>query len=165
MVRGLVAVILLVLPPAPGADRGKKAADKEAVLEAARAAREASRTYDVARIDQLLAEDFLAIDPAGSLRNKTEYLEMIRSIPPELKQANAELQVSQQDVRVRQYGNVAVITELRKVMSGPDSSEARYTQVWVKDKGAWRLSTMHASRTADPSEVRSAGLPAPAIPR
>lgn len=86
---------LSVLVAAAGLAAAAKPADEEAILAAAREAREASRTYDVAKLEPILADDFPAIDSSG------------------------QLQVTAREVRVRQYGNVAVVTELRDVKGAP----------------------------------------------
>jgi ketosteroid isomerase-like protein len=148
IVRLLLATTIVSLPVL--AQTAAPATDEEAILQAAREAREASRTYDISKLDELLAADFLAIDPAGQLRSKTEFIEMVRNLPPELKAANAQLKVAQRDVRLRQYGNVAVLTEVREVEESPKPSKARYTQVWVKEGGRWRLSTFQVTYVASP---------------
>jgi ketosteroid isomerase-like protein len=124
------------------------AGDEQAILEAAAQAREASRTFDVDKLEPLLAPDFLAIDPSGEMRDKSAFLEMIRAVPPELRAANAALKVAQTDLRVRQYGDVAVLTERRDVHHPTEPSAARYTQVWVRHQGRWRLTTFQVTRVA-----------------
>jgi ketosteroid isomerase-like protein len=136
-----------------GAPELEVAADDErAILEAAAEAREASRTFDVDRLEPLLAADFLAIDPSGEIRDKGAFLGMLRAVPPELRAANAALRVARRDVRLRQYGDVAVVTERRDAGTPPERSAARYTQVWVKQAGRWHLSTFQVTRIAAPEQ-------------
>jgi len=144
----LIAASALIAVLAIRADPQNNPKDEKAVLQVAGEAREASRTHDLIKIQQMLTEDFLAIDPSGRLRNKAEFIDMMRNMSPELVVANAELQVSVQEVRVRQYGNAAVLTELRTVKSVPEPSQARYAQVWVKEQGSWRLCNLQVTRIA-----------------
>lgn len=140
--------LTLLLPLALAAQNADP--DEQAVLQAARHARDVSRAGDAAQLQPLLTDDFLAIDPTGQVRGKTEFLDMVRSLSPEMRAASAELQVAEQEVRVRQYGPVAVLTELRVVSSAPEAAPARYTQVWIKHQDAWRLQTVQVTLVTRP---------------
>jgi ketosteroid isomerase-like protein len=155
--RTLIGGALLLVPGDSQTRNG--AADEQDIRQAASEAREASRTYDLLKLERILTDDFLSIDPSGELRDKAGFVQMIRSIPAELKAANAELKVAQRDVRIRLYGDVAVVTEIRGVEGIPEPSEARYTQIWVKHDGQWRLTTVHVTRVAAPEKSQPAARP------
>jgi len=93
---------------------------------------------DVESLDRILGDDFLLIDVmTGSEVKKPDLLAVLRS--GQLKFEAIEPVESQ----VRLYGITAVITG-RTQMSGrfgetPFTASSRYTHVFVKDQGQWRL--------------------------
>jgi ketosteroid isomerase-like protein len=106
---------------------------------------------DTGTIGPLLAEDYMAISPSGTLQNKEESLASIRSGSAHF----TSLEIS--DRKVRFYGDTAVVTSLADVhATTPDGSVAgayRYTRVYVRDaQGAWKIVSFEASRITDPAE-------------
>jgi hypothetical protein len=100
----LIAASALIAVLAISADPQNNPKDEKAVIQVAGEAREASRTHDLMKIQQMLTEDFLAIDPSGRLRNKAEFIDMMRNMSPELVVANAELPAN----RAAKYSTVLV---------------------------------------------------------
>jgi ketosteroid isomerase-like protein len=102
---------------------------------------------NVAALDQVLADDFILIDVmSGSEVPKSVLLDLIGS--GQLKFAAIELVES----RVRLYGEAAVING-RTQMSGrfagePFSASSRYTHVYIKQQGDWRLVAAQGTQIA-----------------
>ncbi len=92
---------------------------------------------DVAYIEHTLADDFLAIGPRGYMLNKEDWLARYRS--GDLKNDSLSLD----DVRVRVYGDAAVVTgiELQKgtYKNQPIPAQLRTSLVWVRQGEVWRL--------------------------
>jgi uncharacterized protein (TIGR02246 family) len=98
---------------------------------------------DAAALDRLYADDFIGIGPSGTVRTKPQVLSDFTS--GELKFQS----ITTDDVRVRVYGNTAVETG-RSTMVGNDKGKTvprdnRFTRVWVKQRGNWRLVANHYS--------------------
>jgi uncharacterized protein (TIGR02246 family) len=98
---------------------------------------------DALALDRLYAADFLGVGPSGTVRTKTQVIADFTS--GELKFQN----ITTDEVQVRVYGNTAVETGL-STMTGQDKGKSvprdtRFTRVWVKQEGQWRLVANHYS--------------------
>jgi conserved hypothetical protein len=94
-------------------------------------------------LNRIYADDFIGIGPSGTVRTKAQVISDFTS-------ADLKFQsITTDDVRVRVYGNTAVETG-RSTMIGQDKGKAvprdnRFTRVWVKQDGRWRLVANHYS--------------------
>ena len=98
---------------------------------------------DAAALNRLYADDFIGIGPSGAVRTKPQVLSDFTS--GDLKFQS----IITDDVRVRVYGDTAVETG-RSTMIGQDKGKTvprdnRFTRVWVKQAGRWRLVANHYS--------------------
>jgi uncharacterized protein (TIGR02246 family) len=98
---------------------------------------------DAAALDRIYADDFIGIGPSGTVRAKPQVLSDFTS--GDLKFTS----ITTDEVQVRVYGNTAVETGL-STMDGHDKGKAvprdnRFTRVWVKQQGRWRLVANHYS--------------------
>ena len=98
---------------------------------------------DAAALTRIYADDFIGIGPSGTVRTKPQVISDFTS--RELKFQS----ITTDDVRVRVYGNTAVETG-RSTMIGQDNGKAvprenRFTRVWIKQVGRWRLVANHYS--------------------
>ena len=98
---------------------------------------------DAVALDRIYADDFIGIGPSGALRTKAQVLADFTS--GELKFQS----IITDDVQVRVYGNTAVETG-RSTMIGQDKGttvprDNRFTRVWIKQHGRWRLVSNHYS--------------------
>jgi ketosteroid isomerase-like protein len=108
---------------------------------------------DTAAMSSLLADDFIAITPAGTLQTKDEALANLRSGRTHV----TTLEVS--DRKVRFYGTTAVVTSTADVEGttpeGNLSGSYRYTRVYARDQqGAWKIVSFEANRILEPGERR-----------
>jgi ketosteroid isomerase-like protein len=98
---------------------------------------------DRVALDRIYADDFIGVGPSGTVRTKAQVISDFTS--SELKFQS----ITTDDVQVRIYGNTAVETG-RSTMNGQDRGKAvprdnRFTRVWVKKQGHWRLVSNHYS--------------------
>lgn len=103
---------------------------------------------DAAALDRIYADDFIGIGPSGTLRTKKEVLSDFTSGSLKFQSITTD------DVRIRVYGNAAVETGL-STMKGQDAGKAvpeenRFTRVWIKEGGRWRLVSNHYSNLVKP---------------
>src|SRR5215470_2380960 len=100
---------------------------------------------DAEALERIYADDFIGVGPSGTVRTKPQVISDFTS--GDLKFES----ITTDDVRVRVYGNSAVETG-RSTMSGQDKGnavphETRFTRVWVKQHGRWRLVANYYSST------------------
>jgi ketosteroid isomerase-like protein len=91
---------------------------------------------DADALDRLLADDWIIVDPDGSIIDKARFLGVIRS------GALSHDSMESTDLRVRLYGNTAVVTGLTtskgKFMGQEFTSCERATDIFVKQTGRWQ---------------------------
>ena len=98
---------------------------------------------DAVALDRIYADDFIGVGPSGTVRTKPQVIADFTS-------GNLKFQsISTDEVQVRVYENAAVETGL-STMVGQDKGKAvprdtRFTRVWVKQQGRWRLVANHYS--------------------
>jgi ketosteroid isomerase-like protein len=158
----LAAVLALSIPaPAkqqpglqhPGMPRGQKHESRHEIDQLEEAWRQAVLKGNSAQMAGLLADDYLAITPSGTLQTRDQALANMREGTLRL----TTLEVS--DRKVRFYGTTALVTSLAEVEGttgdGPISGSFRYTRVYVRNPaGAWKVVSFEASRIREPGESR-----------
>ena len=102
---------------------------------------------DMEALDRLFADDFVITSGDGRLRDKAAEMADLKP--------TADLKTyffNVEDVRVRVYGDAAVVTghaKWRINYQGRDiDNERRYTSMFVKQKGAWRMVAQQVGRIA-----------------
>jgi ketosteroid isomerase-like protein len=106
---------------------------------------------NIATMDRLLAEDYLAITSSGLVQTKEETLANLKSGRVHMGSLNVS------DRKVRFYGRTAVVTSLAEVnATTPDgniSGNYRYTRVYARDaSGNWKIVSFEASKIREPFE-------------
>jgi ketosteroid isomerase-like protein len=107
---------------------------------------------DAAALEALFTDDLVHIHSTGNVMNKAELLHYVLRVLQFLS-------VTRSDLKVRQYGDVAVMTgRMKNSMQRADKPEviwadAWVTQVWARTPGGWRQSSFHACRAAEPTSV------------
>ena len=107
--------------------------------------RDAVMKADTAAMDKLLADDYMAILPNGTLQSKEQTLASLRSGATHFSVFKIF------DRKVRFYGTTALVTSRADVVGtsagGMLSGSFRYTRVYVRDKqGAWKIVSFEANR-------------------
>jgi len=135
----VAVVTLLGLGPTPGS------AGSEAVIANERAWSDAFIRHDLEALSLLLADDFVGIDGRGVVSDKAAELEEAK--PPSRANAGAIL-VSEQlsDIRVRVYGDTAVLTAINTAQFSDSTIRYRRTTVWVRRGDRWQCVSFHGSR-------------------
>ena len=98
---------------------------------------------DAAALDRIYADDFIGIGPSGTVRTKPQVISDFISHDLQFQSITTD------EVQVRVYENTAVETGL-STMVGQDKGKSvprdnRFTRVWVKQQGQWRLVANHYS--------------------
>jgi Ketosteroid isomerase homolog len=101
---------------------------------------------DVDALDGILADDWIIIDPDGSIVDKARFLGVIKS------GVLSHESMESTDLRVRLYGNTAVVTGLTttkgKFMGQDFASCERATDIFVKQTDRWRCVLTQLTRFA-----------------
>ena len=98
---------------------------------------------DAAALKRIYADDFIGVGPSGTVRTKPQVISDFTSGDLRFQSITTD------DVRVRVYGNATVETG-RSTMIGQDKGKAvphdtRFTRVWIKQQGRWRIVANHYS--------------------
>ena len=104
---------------------------------------------DAAALDRIYADDFIGVGPSGTVRTKKQVILDFTSGTLKFQSITTD------EVQVRVYENTAVETGL-STMDGQDKGKTvprntRFTRVWVKQQGFWRLVANHYSVRSAPN--------------
>lgn len=140
---------LLVVPVLPAATRPlapsstREDALIREVLEMEDHAKAAALHNDAAFTERMLADDYIAIGPLGTVITKRDSVSARQAA--QLHYDSIELS----EIVVRIYGDTAVVTA-RAEVKGKDLGEDfsgpyRFTRVWVKREGQWQTVSYQAT--------------------
>ena len=141
------AVIVALAPAALGQKQRARRTQIESVVEKIRRLDDeriqAQVDADAVALDRIYADDFIGIGPSGTVRTKPQVLADFTSHDLNFQSITTD------DVRIRVYGNTVVETG-RSAMVGQDKGKVvprdnRFTRVWVRRQGWWRLVANHYS--------------------
>jgi len=145
--RSLVLVILILAMAAPVLMLADSKAEKEvlAVVTELQQATMKDPAAAAASFDKYLADDFTLIMPNGTLLTKPVIMEGWRS------GATTYQKFDLSDLKVRIYGNTAVVTGVATNMGTQADYKAtyvptRFTRVLVKRDGVWRCVSLQNTR-------------------
>lgn len=120
-----------------------------AVIDMERRWEEALKQFDVASMQSLLAEDDIQTDFQGVVQDKASWLHDFKSVAANVHSGVTQWEISFVDEKVRIYGNAAVVTGQGtfngKRKGRPVSHVIRFTNVWVRRRGAWQLVNYQAT--------------------
>ncbi|HZZ38153.1 MAG TPA: nuclear transport factor 2 family protein [Acidobacteriaceae bacterium] len=109
--------------------------------------RQAILTNNVSEMDHLLADDYIGITSNGTVESRAQDLAQRRAGTVRI----TELDLS--DMHIRVYGDTAVVTsqaQLQGTNGASDiSGEYRYTRVYNRRLGQWKIVSFEASRMND----------------
>src|SRR6185369_12348717 len=125
------------------ANRDHRSGVEQAIRELDNERIQAQISADAVALDRIYADDFIGVGPSGTVRTKPQVISDFRS--GDLKFQS----ITTDEVQIRIYGKTAVETGL-STMVGQDKGKAvprdtRFTRVWVKQQGRWRLVANHYS--------------------
>lgn len=113
--------------------------------------RDAVLKGNIAAMDALLADDYMAITPTGILQSKEQALANLRAGTVHFDSIDLS------DRKIRLYGTTALVTSRAEVIAkspeGNINGSYRYTRVYVKDaQGAWHIVSFEASKIRQPGK-------------
>ena len=146
--RSYIAVLTLTLASiAPGqeqsANEDQKGSVEQVIRQLDNERIQAQIHADAVALDRIYAVDFIGVGPSGTVRTKPQVISDFTS-------GNLKFQsITTDEVQVRIYENTVVETGL-STMVGQDKGKTvprdiRFTRVWVKQQGHWRLVANHYS--------------------
>jgi ketosteroid isomerase-like protein len=102
-------------------------------------------------MESLLADDYIAISANGTLQDKEQALQNLKSGKAQFKSIDFS------DRKVRFYAQTALVTSRAEVNGvtpeGDISGSYRFTRVYVRtNPGGWKIVSFEASRIRDPGE-------------
>jgi ketosteroid isomerase-like protein len=132
--------------------------EKKVIAEIARMEGE-YRQYNITRtpedFDRLHTDDYLiSYSFPPKIMNKADFLAFLKD-PAEKMMVES---FTQDDVEIRAYGSkTAVVTgKWRRISNGVDGKSTnnggRFTRVWVKQNGSWKVAAAHYTPAEDPSK-------------
>jgi uncharacterized protein (TIGR02246 family) len=133
----------IVLGQKQSSSRDQRSSVEQAIRQLDSERIQAQIGADAVALDRIYADDFIGVGPSGTVRTKTQVISDFTS--GDLKFQS----ITTDEVQVRVYENTAVETGL-STMVGQDKGKAvprdtRFTRVWVKQQGSWRLVANHYS--------------------
>jgi ketosteroid isomerase-like protein len=143
----VMAVVIALAAAIASGQQGAKTDQERAVAQAVRKLDneriQAQIHADAVALERIYADDFIGVGPSGTVRTKPQVISDFTSGDLRFQSITTE------DVQVRVYGNAAVETG-RSTMNGQDKGKSvprdtRFTRVWVKQQGHWRLVANHYS--------------------
>jgi uncharacterized protein (TIGR02246 family) len=125
------------------ANRDQSSSVEQAIRQVDNERIQAQIGADAVALDRIYAEDFIGVGPSGTVRTKAQVISDFTSGALKFQSITTD------EVQVRVYENTAVETGL-STMVGQDKGKAvprdtRFTRVWVKQQGHWRLVANHYS--------------------
>ena len=132
-------------PQANNMPRGQRHESRHDIDQLEEVWKDALLHRNVSAMDALLADDYIAITPNGTLQSRDQTLASLRSGAMQIN----SLEFS--DRKVRFYGQTALVTsraELTGTNAGADfSGSYRYTRVYVRnEQSQWKIVSFEASR-------------------
>lgn len=100
-------------------------------------------THDLAPLQRLIADDFVATLADGAMRDKTQHIAAYRADFETLDR------VESNELRVRVYTRelaVATGSYSASLRGTPAATKYRYTDTWLKRNGTWQCVATHESR-------------------
>lgn len=139
---------LLLLCITAASTQAQPAPETQEVVGLETAWNEAHKTGDAASLERLWADDLEVAVPRMPVMSKAEALAFVRSGRMHFQRYETS------DLRVRLYGNTAVVTgrlQRTRTISGKQMDDDwRFTKVYVRQGGLWRVVAFHASEAAQP---------------
>jgi ketosteroid isomerase-like protein len=150
-IAGVFALAVCAQKPHNGMPRAQKHECHREIDQLENVWRDATLQRNAVAMDLLLAADYIAITPNGTMQTREEMLANLRAGAVHLKA------LEMTDRRVRFYGKTALVTCKAEVSGttpgGEISGSYRYTHVYVQDaQGKWKIVSFEASRIRELGE-------------
>jgi len=138
-----LTVTSIAIAQKQSASRDQRSGVEQAIRELDKERIKAQIDADAMALDRIYSDYFIGVGPSGTVRTKSQVISDFTSGDLTFKSITTD------EVQVRVYGEAAVETGL-STMVGQDKGktvprDTRFTRVWVKQKGRWRLVANHYS--------------------
>lgn len=104
------------------------------------------------QLNTLLADDYISINAGGMVVTKAEEIKGFTALELEIRGMEID------DLKVRVYGDSAVVTDLERLRGRTADQffnlNLRFTRVWVKREGEWRLVSSQFTEVPAPTEIK-----------
>jgi len=122
---------------------------EQVILQLESEGRKATLENDIKANDRLLADNWLNINPDGSITTKAKLLELLKDGSFKI------MSIENDEVMVRVYMDAAVVTRRSTTKRAGQGSEVvarqvRFTRVYSKSKGQWQVVSAHNTFIAKP---------------
>ena len=122
---------------------------EQVILQLESEGRKATLENDIKANDRLLADNWLNINPDGSITTKAKLLELLKDGSFKI------MSIENDEVMVRVYMDAAVVTGRSTTERAGQGSEVvarqvRFTRVYSKSKGQWQVVSAHNTFIAKP---------------
>jgi ketosteroid isomerase-like protein len=122
---------------------------EQVILQLENEGREATLKNDIKANNRLLADNWMNINPDGSITTKAKLMELLKDGSFKI------MSIENDEVRVRVYGDAAVVTGRSTTKRAGLGSEVvarqvRFTRVYAKSKGQWQVVSAHNTLMAEP---------------
>ena len=104
---------------------------------------EAMTKGDVQTLEEILADDLIYTHSTARIDTKSSFIEAISSGRSNYRS------VEREDVKVRQFGDSAVVTGHVKFHVGDNKFEARFIDVYAKRNDIWQMVAWQSTRLPD----------------
>ena len=104
---------------------------------------EAMTKGDIQALQEILADDLIYTHTTARIDTKASFIDAISSGRSNYRS------VERKDVKVRQFGDSAVVTGHAKVHVGDNKFEIRYIDVYAKRDGVWQMVAWQSTRLPD----------------
>jgi len=146
-----VLLLVVTVPVQAGVPHPERREDRHTIMRMEEAWRNALLNANTAAMESLLADDYMAITPNGTLQSKEQTIASLKSGLVHFDR------IETTDRKVRFYGSTALVrcrAEVTgKTAEGEVSGSYRYTRVYAQDtKGTWRIVSFEANRIREPGK-------------
>jgi ketosteroid isomerase-like protein len=122
---------------------------EQIILQLESEGRKATLENDIKANDRLLADNWLNINPDGSITTKAKLLELLKDGSFKI------MSIENEEVMVRVYGDAAVVTGRSTTKRAGQGGEVvgrqvRFTRVYAKSKAQWQVVSAHNTLIAKP---------------
>ena len=122
---------------------------EQLILRLENEGREATLKNDLAATDRLLADNWININADGSVTTKAKLLELLKA------GSFTILSIENDEVKVRVFGDAAIVTGRSTTKRAGEGSEiltrqVRFTRVYAKNHGRWQVVSAHNTMIRQP---------------
>lgn len=100
----------------------------------------AAKSADTVTVDRIVADDYIETESSGEVGTKSDLLKVVKFIASLPRAALPPIvPLVLEDVKVRGYGDTAVLTAGNADVRKGETVHFRFTEVYVKRNGKWQI--------------------------